>query len=108
MTAETLDTLRRDMIAAAASLADEKARYEAAYSELLQSALCIANAVADGRAPAPFDVSDFRAGRDFLAVKFSRIELARKKFVEIEARFFERQRDERAFVLADERRLQEG
>jgi hypothetical protein len=108
MTAETLDTLRRDMTAAAASLTDEKARSAAAYSELLIAALRVANAIADGRQASSFDISEFRTGREFLAVKLDREELARAKFRAIAAKFHERARSESAFVLADERALQEG
>ena len=108
MTAETLDTLRRDMTDAAASLADEKARSEAAYGELLKSALRVANAIADGHPASSFDISEFRTGRDFLAVKLDREELARERFRAIAAKFHEKARSEADFLLADERRLQEG
>ena len=108
MTAETLDSLRRDMTAAAAFLADEQARSAAAYSEVLIAALRVANAIADGRQASSFDISEFRTGREFLAVKLDREELAREKFRAIAAKFHERARSESAFVLADERRLQEG
>lgn len=108
MTAETLDTLRRDMTAAAAFLADEKARSAAAYSELLIAALRVASAIADGHPASSFDISEFRTGREFLAVKLDREELAREKFRAIAAKFHEKARSEAVFLLADERRLQEG
>ena len=63
MTAETLDTLRRDMTAAAASLADATRRASAAYDAMLAAALPIADAIAIGGLPSDSAVTAFRIRR---------------------------------------------
>ena len=108
MTAETLDTLRRDMTAAAASLADATRRSANAYEALLQAALPIADAVAAGGLPADSDVTAFRIFRENLAKAYDAADLARIKFHAAAERFHIAESEARIRDLADERRLQEG
>ena len=108
MTAETLDTLRRDMTAAAASLADATRRASNAYDAMLAAALPIADAIAVGGAPSDSSVTNFRIRRENLAVAYDAADLARLKFHAAADRFHAAESANRAAVLADERRLQEG
>lgn len=101
MTEETIDTLRRDMTAAAASLADATRRADAAYDAMLAAALPIADAIAIGGAPSDSAVTNFRIRRESLAVAYDAADLARLKFHAAAEKFH-------AAVLADERKLQEG
>lgn len=108
MTAETLDTLRRDMTAAAASLADATRRSANAYEALLQAALPIADAVAAGGEPADSAVTSFRIFRENLAKAYDAADLARIKFHAAAERFHIAESEARIHDLADERRLQEA
>ncbi len=108
MTAETLDTLRRDMTAAAASLADATRRADAAYDAMLAAALQIADAIADGGAPSDSAVTAFRILRESLAAMFDAADLARERFASLADRYHAAESANRAAVLADERKLQEG
>lgn len=108
MTAENLDSLRRDMTAAAASLADATRRASAAYDAMLSAALPIADAIAVGGLPADSAVTAFRIRRESLAVAYDAADLARLKFHRAADRFHAAESANRAAVLADERRLQEG
>jgi hypothetical protein len=108
MTAENIDTLRRDMTAAAASLADATRRSANAYEALLQAALPIADAVAAGGEPADSAVTSFRIWRENIAAEYDRYDLARERFHRAADRFHAAESANRAAVFADERRLQEG
>jgi hypothetical protein len=108
MTAETLDTLRRDMTAAAASLADATRRASNAYDAMLAAALPIADAIAIGGAPSDSAVTAFRIRCESLAVAYDAADLARERFHRAADRFHAAESQNRAAVLADERRLQEG
>ena len=108
MTAENLDTLRRDMTAAAASLADAENGAKSAYESMLTAALPIANAVEEDRPVADSAVTAFRIRREALSVEFNRADLARERFHRAADRFHAAESQNRAAVLADERRLQEG
>jgi hypothetical protein len=108
MTAETLDTLRRDMTAAAASLADAENGAKSAYESMLTAALPIANAVEEGRPVADSAVTAFRIRRESLAASYDAADLARLKFHAADEKFHAAESQNRATILADERRLQEG
>ena len=108
MTAETLDTLRRDMTAAAASLADATRRASAAYDAMLSAALPIADAIAIGGLPSDSAVTAFRIRRESLAVAYDAADLARIKFHAAAEKFHIAESEARVRALADERRLQEG
>ena len=107
MTAETIDTMRRDMTAAAASLADATRRASNAYDAMLAAALPIADAIAIGGAPSDSAVTAFRIWRENLAAEYDRYDLARERFHRAADRFHAAESQNRAAVLADERNLQE-
>ena len=108
MTAETLDTMRRDMTAAAASLADATRRASNAYESMLSAALPIADAIAIGGAPSDSAVTAFRIKRESLAAAYDAADLARIKFHAAAEKFHIAESDARVRDLADERHLQEG
>ena len=108
MTAETIDTLRRDMTAAAASLADATRRASNAYDAMLAAALPIADAIAIGGAPSDSAVTAFRIRRENLAAEYDRHDIARERFHRSADRFHAAESANRAAVLADERKMQEG
>ena len=108
MTAETLDTLRRDMTAAAASLADTTRRASAAYDAMLAAALPIADAIAVGGLPSDSAVTAFRIRRESLAASYDAADLARIRFHAAAEKFHIAESEARVRDLADERRLQEG
>ena len=108
MTAETLDTMRRDMTAAAASLADATRRADAAYDAMLAAALPIADAIAIGGAPSDSAVTAFRIRRESLAASYDAADLARLRFHAAAEKFRISESANRAAVIADERKLQEG
>lgn len=108
MTAETLDTLRRDMTAAAASLADATRRADATYDALRDAAIPIAGAIAAGALPADSAVTAFRIRRESLAVAYDAADLARIKFHAAAEKFRISESANRAANIADERKLQEG
>lgn len=108
MTAETLDTLRRDMTAAAASLADATRRAESAYDAMLSAALPIADAIAIGGAPSDSAVTAFRIRRESLAASYDSADLARLRFHAAAEKFRISESANRAANIADERKLQEG
>lgn len=112
MTAETLDTLRRDMTAAI--LAADKARTacDLLYSKFVWAAIAIANLAADGETPDESGVTRYIVARATYAEAAHDFALAEERRDRAIAAFNRAKgEEESARIVADmgdERRLQEG
>lgn len=112
MTAETLDTLRRDMTAAI--LEADKARTNAGllYSKFIWAAIAIANIAADGETPDESRVTRYIVARATYAEAAHDSALADERRDRAIAAFNRAKADAEsariAANIADERRLQEG